>query len=66
MLYNRACLHIGQNIDIHKRNIIVIAIINRSILNLCIAFTKYIRALEISTHELYFMLTIQFIKYSIQ
>ena len=66
ILYNRACLHIGQNIEIHSMNITAIAIISRSILNLCIAFTKYIRALEISTHELYFMLTIQFIKYSIQ
>ena len=64
--YSRACFHIGQNIDIHKINITVIAIISRSILNLCIAFTKYIRAFEISTHELYFMLTIQFMKYSIQ
>ena len=60
--YNNACLHIGQNIDIHKINITVIAIISRSILNLCIAFTKYIRAFEMSTHELYFMLTIQFMK----
>jgi hypothetical protein len=64
--YSTACLHIGQNIDIHKINITVIAIISRNILNLCIAFTKYIRAFEISTHELYFMLTIQFIKYNIQ
>ena len=60
--YNNACLHIGQNIDIHKINITVIAIISRSILNLCIAFTKYIRALEMSTHELYFIFTSQFMK----
>ena len=33
-LYNNACLHTGQNIDIHKRNIIAIIIINRRILNL--------------------------------
>jgi len=62
MLYNRACLHIGQNIDIHSMNIMIIAMISRSILNLCIAFTKYMRALDMSTHELYFILTSQFIK----
>ena len=62
ILYNRACLHIGQNIDIHKINIIAMAIISRSMLNLCIAFTKYIRALEMSTHELYFIFTSQFMK----
>ena len=66
ILYNRACLHIGQNIDIHKINITAMAIISRSMLNLCIAFTKYMRALETSTHELYFMFTIQFMKYRIQ
>ena len=66
ILYNSACLHIGQNIDIHKMNITVIRMISRRMLNLCMAFTKYIRAFEISTHELYFMLTIQFMKYSIQ
>ena len=66
ILYSRACLHIGQNMDIHKMNITAIAIISRKILNLCIAFTKYIRALEISTHELYFIFTSQFMKYSIQ
>ena len=65
-LYNKACLHMGQNIDIHRMNITAIAIINRNILNLCIAFTKYMRALETSTHELYFMFTIQFMKYRIQ
>ena len=65
-LYNRACLHIGQNIDIHKRNIMAIVIISHNILNLCIALTKYMRALEISTHELYFMFTSQLIKYNIQ
>jgi ABC-type uncharacterized transport system permease subunit len=40
MLYSKACLHTGQNIDIHKRNIIVIAIMSQIMLNLCIAFTK--------------------------
>ena len=64
--YSRACFHIGQNIDIHKMNIITIVIISRKILNLCIAFTKYIKALETSTHELYFIFTNQFIKYKIQ
>ena len=61
-LYTKACLHIGQNIDIHKINIMAMAIISHSILNLCIALTKYMRALDISTHELYFIFTIQFIK----
>ena len=60
--YSNACLHIGQNIDIHKINITAMAIISRSMLNLCMAFTKYIRALEISTHELYFIFTSQFMK----
>ena len=62
ILYITACLHIGQKIDIHKMNIIVIATMSRIILNLWIAFTKYIRALEMSTHELYFMFTSQFTK----
>ena len=65
-LYNKACLHIGQNIDIHKMNIIATVIISRKILNLCIALTKYMRALETSTHELYFIFTSQFMKYMIQ
>ena len=65
-LYNRACLHIGQKIDIHRMNIIAMAIISHKILNLCIAFTKYMRALEISTQELYFIFTSQFMKYMIQ
>ena len=34
MLYNRACLHIGQNIDSHKMNIITIVMISHRILNL--------------------------------
>ena len=34
MLYNRACLHIGQKIDIHIKNTIAIAIITHKILNL--------------------------------
>ena len=62
ILYNRACFHIGQNIDIHSMNITTIAIISRNILNLCIALTKYMRALDISTHELYFIFTSQFMK----
>ena len=66
ILYNRACLHIGQNIDIHNKNIMVIAIINHKILNFCIALTKYMRAFETSIHELYLMFTSQFTKYSIQ
>ena len=61
-LYNKACLHIGQKIEIHKMKIAAIAIISRKILNLCIAFTKYIRAFEISTPELYFIFTSQFTK----
>jgi hypothetical protein len=62
MLYNRACLHIGQNIDIHMINTIAIAMITRKILNLCIALTKYIRAFETSTHELYLRFANQFMK----
>ena len=62
MLYNRACLHIGQNMDIHRIKIAAITTISHKMLNLCIAFTKYIRALEISTHELYFIFTSQFMK----
>lgn len=65
-LYNKACLHMGQNIDNHKMNIITIVIMSRKMLNLCIALTKYMRALEMSTHELYFMFTSQLIKYIIQ
>ena len=61
-LYNRACLHIGQNIDSHKMNITIIVIISHNILNLCIALTKYMRAFETSTHELYFIFTSQFTK----
>ena len=53
MLYSRACLHIGQNIHIPSINIKTTAKINQNILNLCIAFTKYSNASEISTHELY-------------
>ena len=52
-LYNRACLHIGQNIEIHSKKIIITAIINHNILNLCTALTKYMRALDTSNHELY-------------
>ena len=55
MLYSKACLHIGQNIDIHNKNMIAIVIISRRILNLCIALTKYTSAFEMSTHELYWM-----------
>ena len=66
ILYNRSCLHIGQNIDIHNKNIMVIAIINHKILNFCIVLTKYMRAFETSIHELYLMFTSQFTKYSIQ
>ena len=62
MLYNNACLHTGQNIDIHRRNIIAMAIISQIMLNLCMALTKYIRAFEMSTHELYFIFTSQFTK----
>ena len=62
MLYINACLHIGQKIVIHKIKIAAITIVSRKILNLCIAFTKYIRAFEISTHELYFIFTSQLIK----
>jgi hypothetical protein len=53
ILYNSACLHVGQNIEIHAKNIIAIATINHTILNLCIAFTKYKRALDTSIHVLY-------------
>ena len=66
IMYNKACLHMGQNIDIHKMNIITMIIINHSILNLCIALTKYIMAFDTSIHELYFIFTSQFIKYNIQ
>ena len=34
MLYRSVCLHMGQNIDIHNKNIIAIAIISHSMLNL--------------------------------
>ena len=34
MLYSKACLHIGQNIEIHIKNIIATAIINHKMLNL--------------------------------
>jgi hypothetical protein len=60
--YSKACLHTGQNMDIHKINITAMAIMSRRILNLCIAFTKYIKALDTSTHELYFIFTSQFTK----
>ena len=60
--YSRACLHIGQNIDNHKINITTTVIMSRRILNLCIAFTKYIKALDTSTPELYFIFTSQFMK----
>ena len=53
MLYINACLHIGQNIEIHSKKIIITAIINHNILNLCTALTKYMRALDTSNHELY-------------
>ncbi len=66
ILYNKACLHIGQKIEIHRTNIAAIRIISRKILNLCIALTKYIMALEISTQELYLIFTNQFIKYMTQ
>ena len=66
ILYNKACLHIGQNIDIHNINIIATMIINQIMLNLCIALTKYIRALDMSNQELYCMFTSQFMKYTIQ
>lgn len=66
ILYSKACLHIGQNMDIHIINITIIAKINQNMLNLCIALTKYTRALEISTHELYWIFTNQLMKYMIQ
>ena len=62
MLYNRACLHTGQKIEIHRINTAAMAIISRRILNLCIAVTKYINALEMSTHELYCIFTSQLMK----
>jgi len=34
MLYSNACLHIGQNINIHTMNINIIVTINRVMLNL--------------------------------
>jgi len=53
MLYRRACLYIGQNIESHKINMMAIMTISRTILNLCIALTKYSSASEISIQELY-------------
>lgn len=66
MLYTKACLHIGQNNVIHTMKSMTMAMISRVMLNLCIAFTKYIRALDISIQELYCRLANQFIKYMIQ
>ena len=66
IIYIRACLQIGPKIEIHNMNIIKIAIISHNMLNLCIALTKYMRALEISTHALYFIFTSQLTKYRIQ
>ena len=61
-LYYRACLHIGQKIDIPIKNTTAMAIISHTILNLCIAFTKYIKASDTSIHVLYCIFTSQFIK----
>ena len=51
--YSRACLHIGPKIEIPNKNIIAITTINRTILNFCIAFTKYTRASDTSIQALY-------------
>ena len=61
-LYSKACLHIGQNMNIHIVNITITATIARVILNLWIALTKYTMASEISTQELYWISMSQLMK----